>query len=67
MTPDPAEIKAALRRCQTVPEVNACAIHYRDAVAGLKKSADQDLRTDAIQIINLAAYRRTAITGKWNT
>lgn len=61
MTPLVEEIKDALRACRKVPEVNACVLHYAADVAALEAFPDRDLRTMAIQIKNLAAWKRREI------
>ena len=67
MSPDGDEIKDSLNACRTVQEVNDCARHYGPAVRGFQKSKDPDIQIMAIQIINLAAYQRMAITGRFKT
>lgn len=52
------EIKDALRRCARVMDVNACARHYALDVAKLQRAKDPDKRVMAIQIKNLAKYKR---------
>ena len=59
MTPKVEEIKEALRACTKVPEVNSCALHYAAEVAAME--ADPEMRVMAIQIKNLAAWRRRQI------
>lgn len=61
MTPKVEEIKDALRNCTKVPEVNSCARHYAQDVAALSGDPDPDLRVMAIQIRNLAAWKRQEI------
>lgn len=53
-------IKEALRRCQSVAEVNATARHFREDVADLDRKGGDD-RTQAIQIRNLAAWKRQTL------
>lgn len=59
MTPRIEAIKAAFRGCSNVPEVNACARDHESEVAAL--DADPKTRVFAIQIRNLAAYRRLVL------
>ena len=61
--PTVEEIKDALRACKTAPDVDRTAQHYGPAVKVLDNSPDRTDRTMAIQIRNLAAYRRKLI---WN-
>lgn len=55
------EIKDALRDAPDIASVNATATHYAREVRVLEQSSEQEHRTMAIQIKNLARYRRTAI------
>jgi len=52
------EIKDALRRCERVMDVNACARHYAVDVSRLQRAKDPEKRVMAIQIKNLASYKR---------
>lgn len=60
MTPLVDEIKASIRRCQSVVEVNEVAKRYAAEVAALDRQGG-DLRVMALQIRNLAAYQREMI------
>lgn len=51
------QIKDALRSCTSVPSVNECAKQFAKDVARLT-AGTQDDKTMAIQIKNLASYRR---------
>lgn len=55
------EIKTALCRSETFAEVNNTAQHFARHVRELQNSKDRDQRTMAIQIKNLAGYRRHCI------
>ncbi|MBY6055351.1 hypothetical protein [Leisingera daeponensis] len=59
MTPRIEAIKDAFRGCTSVPEVNACAKDHGEEVSALK--ADPATRVGAIQIENLAAYKRLVL------
>lgn len=56
------EIKEHLRNATTVADVNTCAVHYAKQVVDLSKSRKAEDRVLAIQIKNLASYRRWCIT-----
>ncbi|KQI67977.1 hypothetical protein AN189_12930 [Loktanella sp. 3ANDIMAR09] len=56
------DIKSALNRCNSVAEVNATARHFAKDVRDLELSPKETDRTMAIQIRNLAAYRRKMIS-----
>jgi hypothetical protein len=60
-----AEIKDALRQAATIQDVNHIARHYATQVRDLDRSRKQENKTMAIQIRNLAAYRRPAIREGW--
>lgn len=64
MTPLVDRIKEELRGCTKVPEVNDCARHYAADVAKLAADPDPDLRVMAIQIRNLAAWKRKDILNR---
>ena len=55
------EIKGALQRCETIHQVNATAVQYKRDVMALANSQSRHNRTMAIQIKNLADYRRKMI------
>ena len=55
-----ARIKEDIRACPTVADVNNTAKHYAEHVAVLDR-AGGGARTMAIQIRNLAAYRRREV------
>ena len=58
-------IKGHLRSAATILEVNATAVHFARAYTILSKSRRRDEKTLAIQIKNLAAYRRLCISKGW--
>lgn len=62
MTPAVEAIKDAFRAAETIDDVNAAAFRNADAVKALAASKDRDKRVMAIQIKNLAAYRRIVLT-----
>lgn len=62
MTPEVDRIKDACA-CNSVPEVNATARHFAAEVSELE-SQGGDMRTMAIQIKNLAAWKRADILRK---
>lgn len=66
MTEEVERIKAALRRCRSIQAVNLTARHYAGAVADLARQGG-DMAVMAIQIRNLAAYRRLCIRNGWAT
>jgi len=51
------EVKDALRACESIQSVNACAVQYAQSVVRMQKGSRVD-KIMAIQIKNLAAYRR---------
>lgn len=57
-------IKDELRACSKIGDVNAIAKHYGRHVALLEREGGE-ARTMAIQIKNLAAYRRSMIGESW--
>jgi len=59
------EIKSALYRAPDAASVNATAVHYKKDVLALERSDDPEKRVMAIQIKNLAAYRRLCIRKGW--
>lgn len=61
------EIKDALRQAPDLASVNATATRFAKEVRALEQSNDQDHRTMAIQIKNLATFRRRAIKQEQGT
>lgn len=59
------EIKSALYRAPDIASVNATAVHYKADVLALEQSHDPTNHVFAIQIKNLAAYRRLCIREGW--
>jgi len=55
------KIKDALRNSPTIADVNYTARHFAADVRDMERSGDPHLKTMAIQIKNLAAYRRMVI------
>lgn len=62
VTPDVDAIKDAFRLAETLDDVNALDFRHADVVKALAASKDRDKRVMAIQIKNLAAYRRIVLT-----
>jgi hypothetical protein len=58
------QIKDAFLACPKVADVNATAVHYQRHVKVLEDHGD-GARTMAIQIKNLASYRRKMIGEGW--
>ena len=54
-------IKDALRNSPTIPDVNDTVRHFASDVLRMEKSGDKYEKALAIQIKNLAAYRRMII------
>ena len=63
LNPEVERIKAAFRRCQTIAEVNACAVRFSTAVQEMSESPT--LFVDAIHIKNLAQHMRLRIRNGW--
>jgi hypothetical protein len=58
------QIKDAIMSCGKVADVNATAVHYHSHVKALERHSPE-ARTMAIQIKNLASYRRQSIGETW--
>lgn len=60
------EIKDALNAAPTIADVNDVVRHFAANVAALEQSETPEHRTMAIQIKNLAQYRRQTIRQECN-